>query len=205
MPERIPTPPEGYVTLDHGQPVRELPRPQSIRGVHQPIPGVLVWAEGEWKPVVGFRGAYRRTVIVDYLGSKVPGAMGGVDGRGQYMQRLATERIAVRPELVPVWMHSRQRDAEARERGAAIEAERAATKAAAAAERAAREAAREAAMTPEQRLTQVRRELAVGRELAVESRAEVERAQQRLADIEARIERLVAQEAELAAAEGEYR
>lgn len=207
MPDTIPAPPEGYFTLDHGSSVRWIDRrnkrdPQTRELL--PLPGVLVWAEGAWKPVIGFRKTFVRTLEVDYAESTHPGAtrQGGATREGTYMQRVAPERIAVLPEAVPTLVamqEQRAADELARvERQAEIEAERAEAQRIGEAQA----AAREAAMTPQQRLDKVRRDLAVGRELVEGARADVVQAQARLARFEDRVVELEAQEAKLAAAEG---
>lgn len=98
MPETVPAPPEGMITLTHGSDAREMrQRGSSIRGVPQPIDGVLVYVEGGWHPVTGFGPSFRRTMVVYYAGSKLPGRT----HEGHYTQRVAPERVAVRPELIP--------------------------------------------------------------------------------------------------------
>lgn len=214
MSDFIPTPPEGYLALagtHEKRHIDERNRPASIRGARQPLNGVLVYAEREWKPVLGFRGTHGRKIDVDYTESKAPAAT----HEGVYMQRLPFERIAVDPVVQPQLAEAREHQARQEAERAEIEAGRAEREAQRAAARAevraeererarAEEAARLAALGPHERLAYVRRRLAVVQEIAVTRREAVEDAQQSLAEVEELAELLAAQEAELVAAQGEY-
>jgi hypothetical protein len=164
----IPAPPEGFITLDTGSAVGELPRPTRIRGVAQPMHGVLVWAEGAWKPVVGFRKRFTRSVEVYYAESSKRTA----SPEGQFMQRLAPERIAVRPELIPQHLHFREQQAQAGRRVAEVVK-------AADAERGEGIVARRP--KPPATLASAERSLAVAREMVVERRRAVAAAHEQLA------------------------
>lgn len=213
-PPYIPTPPEGYLALagtSEKRHIEDRNRPPSIRGVRQPLRGVLVYAEREWKPVLGFRGTHGSKIDVGYTESKAPGAT----GEGVYMQRLPAERIAVDPIAHPKLAAAREDEARRAAERAEFEAGRAEREAALREERArvraeererarAAEAARTAAMDPHERLAHVRRRLAVAQEMVLGRRETVEQAQQSLAEAEELAERLAAQEAEIVAAQGEY-
>lgn len=215
MPEPfVPTPPEGYVALAHTAEkaqIEDRNRPPSVRGVRQPLRGVLVYAEREWKPVVDFRGIHGRKIDVDYAESKAPGAT----HEGVYMQRLPAERIAIdpiaHPKVVEYREHAAQQAAAHAARLAEYEAGRAERDAARAearaevrAEEAAERAAKLAALPPQQRLAVVRRQLAKVQALVESRREQAAEAQERLADAEQLAEKLSAQETELVAEQGEY-
>lgn len=178
MPVKIPAPPEGYFTITQGSALHELPSAGQYRrdAEHRdPIPGVLVYAEGDWRPVVGLRARFRRSVDLDYCNSP----LANEQTHGSYQQRVVPERIAVTREAIPQWLAMHER----------IEADRAAAEAARAErdrlrmetreeikreERQTAEQARAeklAAMTPETRRETLQHELVIA-ELLVESREE---------------------------------
>lgn len=183
----IPTPPEGYLALANVHEKRHIDQRQrrpSIHGTRQPLPGVLVYAERQWLPVLDLDATRGRKVEVTYTGSKLPGA--GSDGR--YMQRVPAERIAVdplvHPRLVEVREHAEAAGAAQAARMAEYEAgreardaERRAAREEIRAETEAKRAAELAAMPAQQRLAVVRRQLAVAQEMIEARREAVEAAQ----------------------------
>lgn len=204
MPENIPSPPEGYMTIHTGSALAELPssgpfrlRDDADMRHRTPIDGVLVYAEGDWRPVTGFRARFRRSVDLDYTDSPLADAQ----THRTYQQRVVAERVAVRPDVIPQWigMHERmaadQAQAEQRRREEAERQEQAMARRAA--DKEAERAARLAAMTPAQRREWLQGQVDIAG-LLVESREEdVEQAQRKLDEARGKVDELRRQLAEL--------
>jgi hypothetical protein len=123
MPTKTPAPPEGYITVTTGGALRELPSTGAFRrdAEHRdPIPGVLVYAEGDWRPVVNIRGRFRRSVDLDYCDSP----LANEQVHGTYQQRVVPERIAVTHEAIANYLAMTERIEADREAAEAARDER---------------------------------------------------------------------------------
>lgn len=194
MPEKVPAPPEGYMTIHTGGALHELPSSGPFRVADRgdmrhrtPIDGVLVYAEGDWRPVTGFRARFRRSVDLDYTDSPLADAQ----THRTYQQRVVAERVAVRPDVIPQWIGMQERlaadqgRAEQRRREEAERQEQAVARRQA--DKEAERAARLAAMTPESRREALLAEIDRAEFMVEFSREEAARVAADLAEREAKL------------------